>query len=482
MSSALTTEHLRLDLLGAQSKLLSAGTRPMIIVLGGSAGAGRGEVAGHLAEWMDPRHLRASAFDPKTLDTRPVTHAFFQALPPKGKAAVFFWGWYGEAYYGRAQGKIDHATFEKKLKRALELERLLVDDGAILVKVWLDLDKKQQRARFDAFEKNKATSWRSNHDDWEEHRNFKKYAKARDAMLAHTSPAFAPWHFIPAADIKERDIAFGRAICQAVDDAFAEKARAKSAKASKAEKPEKPAIVYRGKATLANLDRSESLSKEKAAKIIPVLQGRLNKLIRDKAFQKRSLVVAFEGSDAAGKGGAIRRVAGAFDARFYRVIPIAAPTEEERAYPYLWRFWRNVPPRGRATIFDRSWYGRVLVERVEGFATPAEWSRAYREINDFEEELRDNGAIVVKFWLAVTKDEQLRRFKEREQTPFKQFKITDEDFRNRKKWDAYEEAAKDMVAFTSTKAAPWTLVGANDKHHARVAVLKELVQRIERAL
>ena len=193
-------------------------------------------------------------------------------------------------------------------------------------------------------------------------------------------------------------------------------------------------------------------------------------------------MLAFEGADAAGKGGAIRRVSGALDARQYLIVPVAAPTDEERAHPYLWRFWRNIPSLGGITIFDRSWYGRVLVERVEKLCAPADWMRAYDEINQFEEQLTKGGAIVVKFWLQISKEEQLKRFRERQRTAFKQFKITTEDWRNRKKWDAYERAVCDMVDRTSTELAPWTLVEAEDKRYARVKILKTIVERIERAL
>jgi len=213
-----------------------------------------------------------------------------------------------------------------------------------------------------------------------------------------------------------------------------------------------------------------------------VQQRRLALLTRHAKFRNHNVVAVFEGADAAGKGGAIRRVAGALDARLYRIIPIAAPTDEERAQPYLWRFWRHVPMKGRYTIYDRSWYGRVLVERVEKFAKEADWSRAYAEINDFEEQLTRNGGIVVKYWLQISNEEQYRRFKEREATPHKHFKITDEDWRNREKWADYQVAAADMIERTSTTIAPWTLVAANDKYHARIEVIRSLCDRIEKAL
>jgi polyphosphate kinase 2 (PPK2 family) len=237
------------------------------------------------------------------------------------------------------------------------------------------------------------------------------------------------------------------------------------------------------KTVLSELNLTKKLAKKDYEPDLAKYQSRLSELMRDPRFAgKRSLVVVFEGADAAGKGGAIRRIAAAIDARQYQIIPIAAPTEEERVQPYLWRFWRHIPRTGRLAIFDRSWYGRVLVERVEGFCSEADWLRAYAEINDFEHQLAGAGVIVVKFWLQISAEEQLRRFKEREATDFKRYKITEEDWRNREKWDAYDAAVCDMVDRTSTGLAPWTLVEANDKNFARVKVLQTVCERLEMAL
>ncbi|MGD8727606.1 MAG: hypothetical protein PVH40_08170, partial [Gemmatimonadales bacterium] len=210
--------------------------------------------------------------------------------------------------------------------------------------------------------------------------------------------------------------------------------------------------------------------------------AKLSRLVRRLHEADRSMILAFEGPDAAGKGGTIRRLTTAMDARLYRVISIGAPTDEEAAHPYLWRFWRNLPRQGRVTIYDRSWYGRVLVERLEGFASRTEWSRAYAEINEFEAQLTEFGIIVLKFWLAISAEEQLQRFRDRQTTPYKQYKLTEEDWRNRRKFDAYEAAACDMIERTSTPAAPWILVEANDKRWARIKVLKTVTQYLSRGL
>jgi polyphosphate kinase 2 (PPK2 family) len=237
-----------------------------------------------------------------------------------------------------------------------------------------------------------------------------------------------------------------------------------------------------GRNVLSELNLKHKLTESDYEAQLAKWQARLSELVRDPRFKGRSLVCAFEGADAAGKGGAIRRITAAMDARDYQIIPVAAPTEEERAQPYLWRFWRHMPRHGRVAIFDRTWYGRVLVERVEGFCAEADWLRAYTEINDFEHDLADAGVIVVKFWLQISQEEQLRRFKEREKIEFKRFKITEEDWRNREKWDAYQEAICDMVDRTSTGTAPWTLIEANDKGYARVKVLRTICERVEAEL
>ena len=230
------------------------------------------------------------------------------------------------------------------------------------------------------------------------------------------------------------------------------------------------------------LQLDQPLGKKDYRHALERLQGRLARLTRCKRFAGRALVLVFEGMDAAGKGGAIRRLTAALDARQYRVVPIGAPTDEERAQPYLWRFWRHVPRRGKVVIFDRSWYGRVLVERVEGFCSEADWMRAFGEINDFEDTLADAGAVVVKFWLAISQDEQLLRFEARAAEPHKRFKITDEDWRNRERWPSYERAVCDMIDRTSTERSPWTLVGADNKRHARIKVLRTVCERLEAAL
>jgi polyphosphate:AMP phosphotransferase len=314
-------------------------------------------------------------------------------------------------------------------------------------------------------------------EDWKNHENYDALRQVSERALRETSTAEAPWYVIEATDPRYRDLTVARTLLDALVQRLE---RGKRATPMRAAPPAPPPIDARN--VIEELDLSRSLSDARYAKLLPELQGRLNALSRHKRFARIAAVLVFEGPDAAGKGGAIRRVTRALDARQYDVRPTAAPTDEERAQPYLWRFWRHLPRKGKVTLFDRSWYGRVLVERVEGFAADPDWMRAYREIVDFEESICRFGIVVIKFWLAITKEEQLARFRVREKTPFKRFKITREDWRNRAKWAAYERAVCDMVDRTSTNPAPWHLVEANDKKWARVKVLETICEAIERAL
>ncbi len=292
-----------------------------------------------------------------------------------------------------------------------------------------------------------------------------------------TSTGVAPWHIVESKDNRYRNLTMVTTLIRALKEALDEsKARAKARKRKQAAPKPRAANVIR------QLDLSVELSEEDYDRKLAKYSAKIPRLVRRLRDAGRSMILAFEGPDAAGKGGAIRRLTAAMDARLYREISIGAPTDEEAAHPYLWRFWRNLPRQGRVTIYDRSWYGRVLVERLEGFATRAEWSRAFAEINEFEAQLTEFGIIVLKFWLAISPEEQLQRFRERETTPYKQYKLTEEDWRNRRKFDAYEAAACDMIERTSTNSAPWILVEANDKRWARVKVLKAVSQHLSRSL
>jgi AMP-polyphosphate phosphotransferase len=485
---------LRSQLLDAQYDLLHEASFPVIVLVNGVDGAGKGETVNLLHEWLDPRHVRSRAFGPRTEEERerPPMWRFWQALPPKGKIGVLFGNWYTDPINGRVTRELKNGELTAAIERVRRLERLLTDDGALIVKLWFHLSKKGMRRRLEELESNKLTRWRVTKDDWANFEHYDDFAEVSERVLRDTSTGDSPWVVIDGSDPNYRAITAAKTLLGAIRGRLAEatarstseKHAAKRLRTGSADKSTDAMPVFESIDTariLADLPFKERLSKEKYETKIVKAQGTLAKHSRSPKMKDHSVVVVFEGMDAAGKGGAIRRVTQALDARFYDVVPIAAPTDEERAQPYLWRFWRHVPRYGRFTIFDRSWYGRVLVERVEGYAAQDAWTRAYAEINDFEEQLMKAGTVVVKIWLAITKEEQLRRFKEREATKYKQYKITPDDWRNRKKWDDYINAGGDMIDRTSTSLAPWHVIEANDKHLARVRTIEAISARMEAA-
>jgi polyphosphate:AMP phosphotransferase len=353
---------------------------------------------------------------------------------------------------------------------------MLVNEGALILKFWFHLTKEGQKRRLKALEKDPRTAWRVTKWNWDRLKTYDKLQDVVGHVLRMTNTPWAPWIIIEGEDDRYRSLTTGKILLDAI------KQRLAGTETQATPVAPKVPVNLDGRDILSELDLSHKIAKKDYEDQLAKWQGKLSELVRDPRFKQKALICMFEGSDAAGKGGAVRRITSALDARDYQIVPIAAPTEEERAQPYLWRFWRHIPRKGRVTIFDRSWYGRVLVERVEGFCAEVDWLRAYTEINDFEHELVESGVIMVKFWLQIGKDEQLKRFKEREKIQFKRFKITDEDWRNREKWDAYHDAVCDMVDRTSTGNAPWTLVEANDKNYARVKVLRTVCERLQAAL
>jgi AMP-polyphosphate phosphotransferase len=471
---------LREGLLNAQFDLAEKAKFPVIILVGGVDGAGRGETVNLLNEWMDPRFIQTHGMgDPSDEEMeRPMMWRFWRALPPKGKIGLFLGSWYTWPILNRVMGLTKLADLDQSLERAKALEKMLTDEGALIIKFWLHLSREMQESRLKTLEKNPNTRWRVTKRDWEHFKRYDKFLTVHESVIRHTSTAEAPWIVVEGADAHYRSLTVGSVILEAIRKRLAEHEKKKEANIRAV--PLLPSVDKLN--IFETLDLTQKLDKKKFDKDLEKYQGKLALLTRDPKFKDITVVAVFEGNDAAGKGGSIRRITGAVDARQYMVVPIAAPTEEERAQPYLWRFWRHVPRRGRITIFDRSWYGRVLVERVEKFCSEFDWMRAYHEINDFEAQLVRNQTVVVKFWLSISKEEQLRRFKEREKISFKRFKITDEDWRNREKWDDYERAVCDMVDRTSTEIAPWTLVEANDKNFARIKILKTLCQHIEAEL
>ncbi len=469
---------LREDLLNAQFDLAQNAKFPVIILVGGVDGAGKGETVNLLNEWMDPRHIQAHAMGEMSDEERerPAMWRFWRALPPKGKIGVFFGSWYTAPIVKRVLKQTSAASLNQSIDQINRFEKMLTDEGALILKFWFHLSKDAQEKRLKSLEKNPKTRWRVTKLDWARFKIYDKFRKVSEHALRETSTAEAPWIVVEGADPRYRSLTVGKILLEAMRKRLDNTVKPVEPSVAPLQAPIDQLDVF------DKLNMTQKLDKKKFESELEKYQGRLNLLTRDPRFHNLSVIALFEGSDAGGKSGAIRRITGALDARHYHIIPIAAPTEEERAQPYLWRFWRHIPRTGRVTIFDRSWYGRVLVERVEKFCSEQDWMRAYSEINDFEEQLVDNNTVLVKFWLAITKEEQLRRFNEREKTGYKRFKITDEDWRNREKWDDYERAVCDMVDRTSTEIAPWTLVEANDKNFARIKILKTLCQRIEAAM
>lgn len=468
---------LREALLEAQYELKQQARFPVIVLINGVEGAGKGETVKLLNEWMDPRLIEVRTFDEKTDEelAHPPAWRYWRQLPAKGRMGVFFGNWYSQMIQDRVHGDIKDAHLDQAIHGAQRLERMLCDEGALIFKFWFHLSKQQMKARLKSLRDDPLHSWRISPLDWQQSKTYDRFVRFGERVVRRTSRDYAPWHVIEGVDANYRSLAVGQILLEGLQAALKTPADpVHQAIAAASESIDQRSLI-------GSLDLHKSLEKADYNEQLITEQARLAGLMRDKRMRSHALVAVFEGNDAAGKGGAIKRVAAALDPRQYHIVPIAAPTQDELAQPYLWRFWRQLPARGKFTVFDRSWYGRVLVERVEGFCSQADWMRAYSEINDFEEQLVDAGVVLVKFWLAIDEQTQLERFKEREQISFKRFKITEDDWRNREKWGAYRDAVGDMVDRTSSEMAPWTLVEANDKRWARVKVLRTINDALEAA-
>ena len=470
--------RLREALLNGQYDMSAAKRGPILVLISGLEGGGRGDTANKLNEWMDPRFIRTHAFGPGAPeeDARPLAWRYWRALPPRGRIGIFMNAWYRQLVLAHVQHKMSGAQFNARLQEVRHYEQMLTDEGIVLLKFWIHLSRADQKQRLRALSSNARTRWRVTAADKDALRHYNKYHDQWEQMLRETSIGPAPWYVVEGTDPNYRNLTIGKIV------------EAAMVRINAGAKPVPRAVVAPAPSVIGNvalirrLDLTQKLDEKTYERDLAKWQAKLARLTQRKEFRDRSLILAFEGSDAAGKGGAIRRVATSFDARQYVVVPIAAPSEEELAQPFLWRFWRQIPARGGITIFDRTWYGRVLVERVEGYCGVSDWMRAYDEINQFEEQLVHAGVVVCKFWLQISKEEQLKRFALREKTAFKRFKITKDDWRNRKRWAAYEQAVADMVDRTSTELARWTLVEAEDKYFARVKIVKTIARQLEQAL
>jgi polyphosphate:AMP phosphotransferase len=469
---------LREALLDAQYDL-SAAKFPVIILVAGVDGAGKSETVNTLNEWMDPRHIQTHGLSASSDEERerPHMYRYWRLLPPKGKIGIFDGSWYAWPILERAYGRIKTSELDQEMTRVARFEQMLIHEGALVLKFWMHLGKDVQKKRLKGLEKDPRTRWRVTPRDWKHFEMYDTFRQVAERALRSTSTGDAPWIVVEATDPHYQRLTVGKILLERLRARLDHPAPVAPTLPS-----QPPSPTLDGMNILKALDLSKRMDRKDYEDELLTLQGKLNLLTRHRNFQKHSVVLVFEGVDAAGKGGSIRRITQALDARQYHIHPIAAPTEEERAQPYLWRFWRHLPRGGKVAIFDRSWYGRVLVERVEGFCSEADWRRAYSEINEFEDQIVRSRSVLLKFWLSISQEEQLRRFEERQTTPFKRFKITEEDWRNREKWPAYETAICDMLDRTSTEIAPWTLVESEDKLYGRVKILRTIVKNLEEEL
>jgi polyphosphate:AMP phosphotransferase len=467
----------RSALLGAQKQLGGADVS-VVVVVGGVEGAGKGDTVNLLLAWMDARGIQTHAFwDPTDEEQdRPPMWRFWRVLPARGRMGIFFGSWYTQPIIDHVFERTSRSRFDQSLERIVEFERMLHHENTLLVKIWLHLSRSCQKAHLKELEADPRHRWRVRKRDWKFFKRYDAFRAVSEHAIRRTSTGEAPWTIVEATDARYRNLSVTRTLLGALQ------ARLNQNAVPSPWHPPPSALQPAPINIIDQLDMGLAVPRQTYEEELAEYQGRLGLQVRRLTKVGRSLLLVFEGPDAAGKGGAIRRLTGAMDARFYQVMAVAAPTDEERAHPYLWRFWRTLPRLGRVAIYDRSWYGRVLVERVEGLCAPDDWRRAYGEINAFEEQLTDFRYMLLKFWLAITPEEQYRRFQDRETTPYKQYKLTAEDWRNRAKWDAYEAAACEMIEKTSTTEAPWVLVEANNKEHARIKVLKTVVEHLEENL
>jgi polyphosphate kinase 2 (PPK2 family) len=501
---------LRQELLELQRELREVDHVRLLLVFAGVDGAGKGETVNLLNGWMDARWLQTRVFDAPTdaERERPEFWRYWLGLPPRGRIGMFLSSWYSPPVLERAYGLIDDTVLDRRLERIVSFENALADDGAAIVKFWMHLSRDAQHERLAALEADAVTRGRVTARDWENWQNYDGFISAAERVIARTNTGRAPWHVVEGADERYRTLTVATTLRDELrrridemqverrlhvelrqarrepvnDKASASGGRGKGSSSGKDAVTRAPPAVTAVPTVLSQLQMDRSLDKAGYTQALRAEQAKLFTQHLEARRRGIASVLLFEGPDAAGKGGAIRRVVSAVDARSYQVHGFSAPTDEEAAQHYLWRFWRRLPRSGRIAIFDRSWYGRVLVERVEGFATGREWRRAYSELVDFEEQLTEAGMVLLKFWIHITPEEQLARFKAREQTPYKRWKLTDEDWRNRERWPEYEHAVNDMVQYTSTAAAPWTLVEGNDKRFARIKVLRSFNERLEQRL
>lgn len=472
---------------GLQRRCKEAGI-PIAVVYEGWDAAGKGGSVNQLMRLIDPRGFKVYAIEPpaESERTRPFLWRFAIRMPPRGFMAIFIRSWYTRVLVERVEELVPEKEWRKAYGDINSFERQLVDDGTVIIKFWLHISKKTQRQRLEELEKDPYDSWRAKPANWENHNQYKPYVEAVEEMLQQTSNPSVPWTIVEAEDIFFGRLKTYETLARAMETALTERERL-----AKVKKPygfhvdpsSYRTIVLKSERFLKRYDLTKKIEDRKEYRErLDSLQTKARQMHNRLFLEQTAAAVVVEGWDASGKGGTIKRLVAELDTRRFEVATTHMPTSEELAQQYLWRFWRNIPKKGFLTIFDRSWYGRVLVERVEKFCPTDAWQRAYKEINEFEKMLVDGGIIIVKFWLQIAKEEQLRRFKAREEIPYKNWKITEEDWRNRGKWEEYEMAVADMIQKTSTTYAPWTVVASNDKYFSRIQVLETFVETVSTKL
>ena len=468
-------EKYRNDLSACQIKIKDAHL-PVIVIIEGYGGAGKGSVISSLIKYMDPRFFKVYNMDVKSEDEsrRPFLYRHAIRMPGAGAISIFDGGTMDELTKALLHKEISRKEYDRTLKSIINYERSLHDNGYLVLKFFLNIDEKTQKERFDKLRAHKSTSFRVSEDDLWQNEHYDKCRKLYKEYIKKTDTKASPWHEIDANDRDEVERFIASTIVSEIDRAINNN--------TLPDIPKNPYPLSKVKPLSKIKLEGKELTEEEYRQKLKKLQKELSHLHNELYRKKIPVIIAYEGWDAAGKGGNIKRIASALDPRGYEVFPIASPTPDEKCRHFLWRFYNRLPKTGHIAIFDRTWYGRVMVERLEGYCTENDWKRAYNEMNEFEKDLTDWGAVVIKFWVQIDKDTQLERFNLRQNTPEKQWKITDEDWRNREKWDLYEEAINEMISKTSTHFAPWYILESNDKKYARIKALEIVIERIKKAL
>jgi len=474
------SDRLKDQITAIQQKVREAGI-PVIIIFEGWSASGKGVAINGLINNLDPRGFRVytTRKPTETEEKYPTMRRYWLEEPENGQIAIFDKSWYREVSNALFESKKAQSHLNNRYEEILDFENQEIARGCLIIKIFLDISQETQQKRFKKLESNKTTQWRVTKANWIQNKNYKKYAQVFSTMMEKTSRPRAEWHVIDGSQKKTTKNQILDLVLQKIQYALREKEKGVDIAALTPLLPQK--IKTEPISLLSSINPNQMLLVDYKEEL-----KRLNKrlsYLHNELYQKKiPLVIGFEGWDAGGKGGAIRRLTHALDPRGYTVTPIQAPTPREKSHQHLWRFYENLPKDGHIAVFDRTWYGRVMVERIEGFCSESNWRRAFEEINHFEKLLTDHGAIVVKFWLQIDKEEQLERFNKRKNTPEKQYKITDEDWRNREKWDIYENCVNEMLQKTHTKNAPWIIIEANNKQFARIKIMRSVINQIEAKL